>query len=328
MLSYQKTALRSLAVLHRQQPRLLRAMLISLLLFTPATLFSLSGLNDLIYPFTLAATYGVIIYIQAKPLSWPSILLLPTLCLAGRLSIPFPPAMFGLLFTCLVLMASSARRGWHKGIQFWVFGLLLGNMTQSSSLLPWQEALLMVMGCTYGVALARLGLYNWGRILPGASVDDSYRYMLHLVPAGLLAWLLAYWMHWPHGWWLVLLAVGIPDPSPERLLQLAKERIIGTLQGALFAAALFYLSLSIVLHSLGLCLMLTVALVSLQRNFRLFVSMLTALVLSLLPASQFGHGVLERVIDTLAAALFFSLLLWLLALRARLRKEQAATAGD
>ncbi|OWY38007.1 hypothetical protein CEK28_13820 [Xenophilus sp. AP218F] len=318
---YQKFALHSLGWLHYQRQRIGRACLISLLLFAPATAMTLGGLPAAVFVFTLAANYSLLTLIMAKRLQPLSVAAIPGLYLAGRLACGHPWLMLLLLAAALLLMGLAARRGLHKGVQFWVFSLLLGNMTPPSTLPPWQEAGWMWLGCLYGTALCGWGLREWLRVLPGEAAPEARRYAGHLLLWGTLAWLAGLWLHSPHAWWLPIAALAILDPLPERMLWLARERAIGTLAGALISAGLFWtltaLRAAPVWHVAALCLLQMLMLITMRHSFRVFIAMLTALVLSLLPAAQLASGALERVADTLAAGLLLAALAWLLRHRRR-----------
>ncbi|OHX21593.1 FUSC family protein [Chromobacterium sphagni] len=323
---HRKLALHSLGWLRYQRRRILRAGQISALLFAPAVGLALAGHAAAVFLFALAANYSVLCMILARRLQPWSVPAIPALYLAGRLCVGQPLAMALLLSACLALLAASARRGLHKGMQFWVFALLLGNMTPTAAIAPWQEAGWMLLGAGYGGALARIGLADWFQALPGAAAADARRYAWHLLPWGMLAWLAGNWMHGAHAWWLPLAVVAIPDPSPERMLWLARERAIGTLAGTLLSGLLYWtllwLSLAPVWHVLALCLLQMLLLITIRHSFRVFIAMLTALVLSLLPPTQLAHGMLERVADTLIAAMLLGALAWFLRQRRPLPRAQ------
>ncbi|AXE29726.1 hypothetical protein DK842_07385 [Chromobacterium phragmitis] len=313
---YQKYALHGLGWVRYQRRRILRAALFSALLFAPAAALTLAGHGAGMFLFALAANYSAFCMMLARRLQPWSLLAIPGLYLAGRLCAGQPTIMLLLLAAGLALQALSARRGLHKGVQFWLFALLLGNMTPAAAIPPWQEAAWMLLGAAYGGALARLGMRDWFRVLPAASVADARRYAWHLLPWGLLAWLAASWMRGAHAWWLPIAAVAIPDPSPERMLWLARERTIGTLAGALLGAGLYWalraLDAAPIWHVLALASLQAATLIAMRHSFRVFVALLTALVLSLLPPGQLASGALERVEDTLIAALLFGALAWFL----------------
>ncbi|AUH53213.1 hypothetical protein CXB49_21675 [Chromobacterium sp. ATCC 53434] len=317
---YQKYALHSLGWVRYQRRRILRAALFSALLFAPAAALTLAGHGAGVFLFALAANYSALCLVLARRLQPLSLLAIPGLYLAGRLCVGHPALMLALLAAALALQALSARRGLHKGVQFWLFALLLGNMTPAAAIPPWQEAAWMLLGAGYGGALARLGLKDWFRVLPAACAADARRYAWHLLPWGVLAWLASGWMRGAHAWWLPIAAVAIPDPSPEQMLLLARERTIGTLAGALLGGALYWsqraLDASPLVHVLVLALLQTAVLIAMRHSFRVFVALLTALVLSLLPPDQLARGALERVEDTLIAALLFAALAWFLRQRA------------
>lgn len=317
---YPKYALHSLGWMRYQRRRILRAALFSALLFAPAAALTLSGHGAGVFLFALAANYSALCMMLARRLQPLSLLAIPGLYLAGRLCAGHPAIMLALLATGLALQALSARRGLHKGVQFWLFALLLGNMTPAAAMPPWQEAAWMLAGAGYGGALARLGLRDWFRVLPAACAADARRYAWHLLPWGILAWLAGGWMRGAHAWWLPIAAVAIPDPSPDQMLWLARERTIGTLAGALLSGLMYWslraLEAPPLWHVLTLALLQMAMLIAMRHSFRVFVALLTALVLSLLPPGQLASGALERVEDTLVAALLFAALAWFLRQRA------------
>ncbi|UTH76065.1 FUSC family protein [Chromobacterium sp. IIBBL 290-4] len=318
---YQKYALHSLGWVRYQRRRILKAALFSALLFAPAAALTMGGLGAGVFVFALAANYSALCMMLARRLQPASWLAIPACYLIGRLCVDWPLPMFAVLAASLALLACSARHGLHKGVQFWVFALLLGDMTPAAAIPPWQEAGWMLLGAAYGGTLARIGLKDWFRVLPAASAADVRRYAWHLLPWGLLAWLAGGWMHSAHAWWLPIAAIAIPDPSPERMLWLARERAMGTLAGALLSGLLYWLlralSLGPLWHVLALAALQMTMLIAMRHSFRVFVALLTALVLSLLPTAQLASGALERVEDTLIAALLFGALAWFLRQRAQ-----------
>lgn len=275
-MTYPRLALRGLATIRHQRLRLLRALTTSTLLFMPAVLIAISAQPaGWIFPFTLTAAYSMMIVLLAGRLQLASVAGLPVMQWLGHASGSQGWLMLPLLAGMLLLMAISARRGLHKGMQFWVFCLLLSNMMPPQGLPASQHALLSVAGALYGLLLGRWGLRGWQRVLPGASPADTRRYAWHLVLGGCLAWLVATRMHLPHTWWLPVLVVGIIDPSPQRMIWLLKERVYGTLFGGVLAAALAWWQPAPAIHMLILCLSLTTALMLMQRSFRWFIAGLT-----------------------------------------------------
>ena len=310
---YQRQALRGLATLHRQRIRLLRAASSSCLLFMPALLIASCNLPmTWIFPFTLTAAYSMMIVLLAGRLGRVSLLGLPGMQLLGQFSHAAPWLMPPLPAGMLLLMGLSARHGLHKGLQFWVFALLLNNMMPPLAMPAWQHGWLTLSGALYGWLIARHGLQGWPRVLPGASMPDTRRYAWHLVLWGCLGWLAATHLHLPHTWWLPVLVVGIIDPSPKRMMWLVKERVYGTLHGGLLATLLGWWQPLPAIHMLILCLTLSWALMCMQRSFRGFIACLTLLVLSAMPVAQVEHGAVERIADTvLVGVLLLSLAWWL-----------------
>jgi uncharacterized membrane protein YccC len=68
----------------------------------------------------------------------------------GQACIGKPWLMLPVLAGMLLIMAMTSRCGLHKGMQFWVFGLLLANMMPTPALPAWQHALLAFCGAVYG----------------------------------------------------------------------------------------------------------------------------------------------------------------------------------
>ncbi|PXX46348.1 MULTISPECIES: FUSC family protein [Aquitalea] len=314
-MTYPRMALRSLATIRHERFRLLRALSTSTLLFLPAMVFALTDQPaGWIFPFTLTTAYSMMIVLLAGRLQWVSLAGLPAMQWLGQASQGQDGLMLAALVCMLLLMATAARRGLHKGLQFWVFCLLLSNMMPASSLPLGQHLLLAGSGAVYGLLLGRWGLRGWARVLPGAARADARRYAWHLTLWGCLAWLAAAHLHLPHTWWLPVLVVGIIDPSPRRMIWLVKERVYGTLIGGLLAAGLAWWQPVPAIHMLVLCLTLTAALMLMQRSFRWFIAGLTLLVLSVMPVTQIQHGVVERVADTLLVGVLLASLAWWLEL--------------
>jgi hypothetical protein len=311
LMIYPRLALRGLATIRHARFRLLRALSTSTLLFVPAMLFAISDQPaSWIFPFTLSAAYSMMIMLLAKRLSLLSLLGLPAMQWLGQACAGKAWLMLPVLAAMLLLMAQASRRGLHKGVQFWVFCLLLANMMPAPALPAGQHAVLAFCGAVYGLLLGRYGLAGWHRVLPGAAREDARRYAWHLLLFGGLAWLAAGRWHLPHTWWLPVLVVGIIDPSPQRMLWLVKERVYGTLLGGVLAALLAWWQPPPAIHMLVLCLSLTTALMLMQRSFRWFMAGLTMLVLSVMPVAQIQHGVVERVADTLLVGVLLGSLAW------------------
>ncbi|WP_159880663.1 MULTISPECIES: FUSC family protein [Aquitalea] len=310
-MTYPRLALRGLATIRHERFRLMRAVSTSTLLFTPAVLIAISNQPaSWIFPFTLSAAYSMMIVLLARRLSLPSLAGLPAMQWLGHAYAGQSWMMLPVLAGMLLLMAVAARRGLHKGMQFWVFCLLLSNMMPSQGIPAGLHALLALAGALYGLMLGHWGLRGWQRVLPGASLADTRRYAWHLVLWGCLAWLASARMHLPHTWWLPVLVVGIIDPSPQRMIWLVKERVYGTLAGGVMAAALAWWQPAPAIHMLILCLSLATALMLMQRSFRWFIAGLTLLVLSAMPVTQVQHGVVERVADTLLVGVLLGSLAW------------------
>lgn len=310
-MSYQRMALRGLATIRLQRYRLLAALSTSTLLFLPAVIIALSGLPAVwIFPFTLTAAYAMMVALLAGRLRLASLLGLPAMQLLGLATATSSWLLLPLLATTLLLMAAAARSGLHKGLQFWVFCLLLGNMQPPLPLPYWLHGGIALLGAAYGLLLARFGLRGWQRVLPGASRQDTWRYAWHLLLWGCLSWLAAARWHLPHAWWLPVLVVGIIDPSPKRMIWLLKERVYGTFIGCLLAALLAWWQPPAAIHMLLLCLTLTIALMLMQHSFRWFIAGLTLLVLSVMPVEQVQHGVLERIADTILLGVLLGSLAW------------------
>lgn len=323
-MTYPRLALRGLATIRHERFRLMRALSTSTLLFTPAVLIALTSQPaSWIFPFTLSAAYSMMIVLLAGRLSLASLAGLPAMQWLGHACGGQGWLMLPVLAGMLLLMALSARRGLHKGMQFWVFCLLLSNMMPPQGMPASLHAVLALAGALYGLLLGRWGLRGWQRVLPGASSADTRRYAWHLVLGGCLAWLASARMHLPHTWWLPVLVVGIIDPSPQRMIWLVKERVYGTLAGGVLAAALAWWQPAPAIHMLILCLSLTTALMLMQRSFRWFIAGLTLLVLSAMPVTQVQHGVVERVADTMLVGVLLGSLAWWLEMGVRQLRTQA-----
>ena len=317
-MTYPRLALRGLATIRHVRFRLLHALSTSTLLFVPAMLFALSDQPaSWIFPFTLSAAYSMMIVLLAKRLSLYSLAGLPAMQWLGQACIGKEWLMLPVLAGMLLIMALVSRHGLHKGMQFWLFSLLLANMMPASTLPIGQHALLAFCGAVYGLLLGHYGLADWHRVLPGAARDDVRRYAWHLLLCGCLAWLAGGRWHLPHTWWLPVLVVGIIDPSPQRMLWLVKERVYGTLLGGVLAALLAWWQPPPAIHMLIMCLVLTTALMLMQRSFRGFIAGLTLLVLSVMPVAQVQHGVVERVADTLLVGVLLGSLAWWLEIGVR-----------
>lgn len=320
-MSYSRRALQGLAALHRERARLTRATAASGLLFLPAVLIALAGLPaDWIFPLTLSAAYGLLIRLLASRLETASLLGLPAMHMLGQLSAPHVWLALPLLAWALWTMGRLSRIGLHKGAQFWVYSLLLGNMMPPLALPYWQHAGLMMAGVLYGILIGRHALAGWQRVLPGAAKDDSLRYARHLLAGVCLAWLAAVQLKLPHTWWLPIIVAGLLDPSPSRMRWLVRERVIGTLIGAALALLLAWCQLPPAWHLLTLCLGMSYALMKMQRSFRGFISGLTFVVLSVMPETLIRAGSLERLADTVLVGLLLMALAW----RLERRMEDAA----
>ncbi|NWK77884.1 hypothetical protein [Aquitalea sp. LB_tupeE] len=158
-MSYPRLALRGLATIRHVRFRLLHALSTSTLLFVPAMLFALSDQPaSWIFPFTLSAAYSMMIVLLAKRLSMYSVFGLPAMQWLGQASIGKARLMLPVLAGMLLVMAMASRRGLHKGMQFWVFSLLLANMMPASTLPAGQHAVLAFGGAVYGLLLGQYGL--------------------------------------------------------------------------------------------------------------------------------------------------------------------------
>ncbi len=157
--------------------------------------------------------------------------------------------------------------------------------------------------------------------LVGARLRDQkpqLRYCLRLTVAGLLAFGLAQFGHFPlHGLWAVLTAIVVTQMSIGGSLQATAEYVVGTLGGAIYASAIAVLVPHTTMPALAVVLALSIGplalLAALDPRFR--VAPFTAVIV-LLVSNEFQQSPIEsavyRVLEVLlggASAIAVSLLI-------------------
>lgn len=294
-----------------QRQRLQHALLASCGVLFPAMLALSFDADAVARPLALATLYGLFIALLAPRLMRATLLALPAAFAAGQWLHANLLVLGALLAVLLALQALSSRRGWHKGVQFWVFMLLLGQWSPPAALPPWLQALAMLAGSAWGMALAATLLPAWRSFPPRASPRAALHYGLVMLTLALLLWTASSRLQPLHGYWLPILALGMCDPSAEQMGWLGRERVIGTLYGAVAAWLLGWLPPTPLWHALLLILVLSATLMMMGKHFRGFIAGLTLLVLTLQPPQLFRASLLERLLDTVACALAVSAVAWL-----------------
>ena len=142
-----------------------------------------------------------------------------------------------------------------------------------------------------------------------------FRHALRVALSAGVATAIMVWFAVPHGIWLPLTALVVPQPEFGGTLRRAFERSIGTIGGAILTAILLYLLRGTVAFEIFIAILSFGAFLLLRRRYALAIVFLTVVIMLLLGLADPNPwiDIRDRIVDTVsgaAVAILTAYLLW------------------